>query len=309
MTKSVTFRWRDHLDVHPAAELFPLMSEAELQELAEDIKKNGLSAPIVLWHPDGDGKPSLIDGRNRLDALAPLGLLVFDENGRLVRLAFKKRQNDCHPITFADQSCDPYALALSLNVHRRHLTNEQKRELIGKVLKAKPEASNVAIAKAVKADDKTVASVRRELEANSEIPNKPDRVEASGRRARGRKPATKPPGVKKTPEAASKRSTGNDVDTQASAEERMATPIPEVEEATPPPFVRPGLNFSANRWMGWFRNNFAAAAMGVPADGWSRQKGDEACELVNQLADELVAKIRAMHGSGDVAEKRVHALH
>jgi hypothetical protein len=33
---------RDHLPVHPAADLFPLMSEPELRELGEDIKKNGL---------------------------------------------------------------------------------------------------------------------------------------------------------------------------------------------------------------------------------------------------------------------------
>ena len=40
-----------------------------------------------------------------------------------------------------------------------------------KLLKAKPEASNVAIARQVKADDKTVASERKSLEARSEIPN------------------------------------------------------------------------------------------------------------------------------------------
>ena len=31
--------WRDVLKVHPAAELFPLMSDAELKELGEDIKR------------------------------------------------------------------------------------------------------------------------------------------------------------------------------------------------------------------------------------------------------------------------------
>jgi hypothetical protein len=180
------FDWRAHLPVHPAAELFPLMPEAELQELSEDIKKNGLSAPIVLWI-DGNNA-SLIDGRNRLDALALLGLLVFDESDKLAHLAFKKRQNDCQPITFAHEGVEPYALALSLNVHRRHLTAEQKRELVSKVLKAKPDASNRQIARQVKADDKTVASVRRELESNAEIPHKTDRVEASGHKARGRKP-------------------------------------------------------------------------------------------------------------------------
>jgi hypothetical protein len=36
---------------------------------------------------------------------------------------------------------DPYEYVLSANLHRRHLTADQKRELIAKVLKAKPEAS------------------------------------------------------------------------------------------------------------------------------------------------------------------------
>ena len=65
---------------------------------------------------------------------------------------------------------DPYAFVLSANLHRRHLTPEQKRELIVKVLKAKPEQSNRQTAKQVKADDKTVAKVRSELEATAEIP-------------------------------------------------------------------------------------------------------------------------------------------
>jgi hypothetical protein len=41
--------WRDVLKVHPAAELFPPMSPDELQALGEDIKANGLTAPIIVW--------------------------------------------------------------------------------------------------------------------------------------------------------------------------------------------------------------------------------------------------------------------
>jgi hypothetical protein len=190
--------WRKHLPVHPAANLFPPISQAELKELAEDIEKNGLSTRVVLW-PDGDKKLSLIDGRNRLDALALLGLLTIERGS----LALKARPND-HPFEFecAYRNSDPYALALSYNVHRRHLTAEQKRDLIAKLLKAKPEASNVSIAKQVRVDDKTVASVRRDLESNSEIPNKP-RVEANGRKARGRKPgSTSKPTLADHPHAA-----------------------------------------------------------------------------------------------------------
>ena len=60
--------WRDHLKIHPAAELFPLMSEPELRELGEDIRANGLLSPIII----DDEK--LVDGRNRLDAIALLGM-------------------------------------------------------------------------------------------------------------------------------------------------------------------------------------------------------------------------------------------
>jgi ParB-like chromosome segregation protein Spo0J len=51
------------IEVHPLAALFPMMSDDELADLAEDIKANGRIHPIVL---DADGV--LIDGRNRLRA-------------------------------------------------------------------------------------------------------------------------------------------------------------------------------------------------------------------------------------------------
>jgi hypothetical protein len=144
--------WRDHLPIHPAAELFPLMSESELRELGEDIKKNGLQERIALY----DGK--LLDGRNRMDAM------------ELVGLAFDWRNIDQMPFRNLCAHHDPYDWVIGANVHRRHLTCEQKRELIAKVLKAKAEASNNQIAKQTKTSDKTVAKVRGELESGSEIP-------------------------------------------------------------------------------------------------------------------------------------------
>ena len=51
--------WRDVIPIHPAATLFPRMSEAELVELAEDIKKRAAEA-----------------AKKAKDATAPAGLLL-----------------------------------------------------------------------------------------------------------------------------------------------------------------------------------------------------------------------------------------
>src|SRR5689334_16914250 len=55
--------------VHQLADLFPMMHEDELAELAEDILANGLLHPIII---DADGV--LIDGRNRLVACEKAGV-------------------------------------------------------------------------------------------------------------------------------------------------------------------------------------------------------------------------------------------
>jgi hypothetical protein len=156
------FNWRVHLGVHPAAELFPLMAKAELKEHAENIQANGLIAPIIIWKEND--KSLLLDGRNRLDALALVGMLGVDDRGILI----DAKSGDVIFQTYRrDGDGDPYEIALSLNVHRRHLNAEQKRQLIAKVLKAKPATSNRQIASIVKADDKTVASVRSVMESTA----------------------------------------------------------------------------------------------------------------------------------------------
>jgi len=172
--------WRKHLRVHPAAELFPRPSEAELKELAEDIRINGQRVPIAVCM-SADGKTlAVVDGVSRLDAMALTGLLNIDSDGNLY-IGEKT-------VRFTAVDTDPYEAAISLNIHRRHLTAEDKRDLIAKVLKAKPEASNATVAKQVRADDKTVAKVRRELESRSEIPNVNVRTDTKGRK----QPSTKP---------------------------------------------------------------------------------------------------------------------
>jgi hypothetical protein len=236
VTEAPLFDWRKHLKVHPAAELFPPLSPEELQALADDIKINGLRTKIVIWCPDVNVQnEALLDGRNRLDALAMLGLLCADDSGSL---AFTKAWGGNKWLEAPGRQLghdynlggDPYALALSYNVHRRHLTAEQKRELIAKVLKAKPEQSNRVIAEQIKADDKTVARVRRTLESTAEIPQLKKTVGADGKTRKSEpakskstkstetiKPAAPTETTKSTAPAETTKSTAKPVSTEDAA--------------------------------------------------------------------------------------------
>ena len=85
---------------HSVADIFPMMSDADLQELAQDIKEHGLHEPI--WICNG----KIIDGRNRYRACRVVGVEpTFREWGGEGSLA---------------------NFVLSLNLHRRHLDSAQR---------------------------------------------------------------------------------------------------------------------------------------------------------------------------------------
>ena len=56
------------LKIHPAAEAFPLLAGDELDDLVEDIRRNGQVEPIVFVGGQ------LLDGRNRVVACERLGI-------------------------------------------------------------------------------------------------------------------------------------------------------------------------------------------------------------------------------------------
>ena len=58
----------------------------------------------------------------------------------------------------------------ALNLARRQLDQWSKRQIISEELKENPRRSNNWIAKSLGVDDKTVASVRREMQSTSEVP-------------------------------------------------------------------------------------------------------------------------------------------
>jgi hypothetical protein len=208
--------WRDDLPVHPAADLFPLMSEAELRELADDIQKNEVTTPIVVCTPlsyhdfyetrrrggrrveslkrkqkrEANLKTfKLLDGRNRLDAQCllceedcplPFGL---NKDGELWL-----SDREYVTILYEVDDAKAYDLVLSYNVHRRHLTAEQKRELIAKLLRAKPDASDRQIAKQINSSPSTVGAVRKEKEASGDVSKLDTRTDTKGRKQPGTKP-------------------------------------------------------------------------------------------------------------------------
>ena len=212
-TQTPPFDWRAHLDVHPAAGLFPSLPEAELQELAEDIQKNGLRAPIISWSPGGLESPVLLDGRNRLDALARLGVLYETDDHHLglrtwTGTKWAKLSGDrIHFQHFHGD--DPYALVLSLNVHRRHLTIEQKEEVTAKVIKANPEKSNRRIAAEVKVvSHPTVAKVRKRLEQRGDVETVSTSTDTKGRKQPARKSKSAPDTEVAASAASAKKSVG-----------------------------------------------------------------------------------------------------
>ncbi len=146
-----------NLPFHPVADIFPMMENPEFQNLVGDIREHGLIDPIML-HTDG----SILDGRNRYRACieAEVEPVFTTWNG-----------------TIGTET----AFVISRNIHRRHLTREQKREMIAALLKENPERSNRQIAKDVKADDKTVGAVRKAMESTAEIPQLDKTTGADGK--------------------------------------------------------------------------------------------------------------------------------
>jgi hypothetical protein len=97
--------------VHPDANLFPMMSDAEIDALAADIAANGLQSVIVLL------KGAILDGRNRVEACRRIGFKL--EEWHFIEAAYTK--------------AEARAFAVSVNLHRRHLTDTQRSLIAAKI--------------------------------------------------------------------------------------------------------------------------------------------------------------------------------
>jgi len=165
------------MEFHPAADIFPLMEGEEFDSLVADIKSNGLREKMDLY----EGK--IVDGRNRYRALKQLGIDPSADRSKYFRKAVYTHAVGGEIKPHEQNNDDRVrAYVISKNIHRRHLTAEQRRDLIGKLLEADPSKSDRQIGEMIKADHKTVGTVRAHKEATGEISPVEKRVGADGKR-------------------------------------------------------------------------------------------------------------------------------
>ena len=150
---------------HAFSAMFPQITEEDFDKLVDDIKKNGLLQPIVVY------QDKILDGNNRYRAC--LQAKVEPRCTELVEASDAQAQ----------------AFVISANIHRRHLSREQRAAIIAMLLKADPSKSNRQIAETTKTSHHTVEAVRTELEATGQIAqlNKTTGADGKTRKTKGGK--------------------------------------------------------------------------------------------------------------------------
>jgi hypothetical protein len=131
----------ENLQFHELANIFPLIEGDEFDGFVDALKRQGLLNPMTLHQ----GK--IIEGRNRYRAGKKLGYKFSAKD--FVELPPDK---------------DPRDFVLTANVQRRHLTTEQKRDLVVRLLRERPRDSDRKIALLIGVSNKTVSTYRKELE-------------------------------------------------------------------------------------------------------------------------------------------------
>ena len=114
------------LKAHPQADLFPMIEGTEREELLQSIRANGITQKIAI-----DKNGLIVDGRNRMSCFIELranGEEVKSPNIELI----------------ADKSIAPYVMAA--NIHRRHLTKQQRAAIIALTTKKMSKAESTRLA-------------------------------------------------------------------------------------------------------------------------------------------------------------------
>lgn len=159
-----------------AYQVLPDLDPDDYNALRADIEAHGIRVPV-----DVDEHGDILDGHHRSLIAHSLGITC--------------PQRVLPGLTEAEK----VAHALAVNVHRRTLSREQKRDLLAASIKAEPAASDAEHARRTGTSDKTAAAVRRDLEAGSEIPSLSERRGKDGKAY----PASQPSRPQTSPASAS----------------------------------------------------------------------------------------------------------
>lgn len=122
------------IPAHPFAELFPMLSPSDALMLREDIAAHRQREKIIIL----DGM--ILDGRNRQAQLEALGLVDGNLPAEGSDLWISRYRR-----FVPAQDGDPLAFVLSLNLHRRHLSDSQRAMVaadLAKLGKGRPAADS-----------------------------------------------------------------------------------------------------------------------------------------------------------------------
>jgi hypothetical protein len=149
--------------VHPLAMKMPELSPDDRAVLLGDIREVGLLERITLH------EGMILDGRSRYEVCKALQYQFKDTD-----------------FVSLPAGVDPLAFVVSKNIARRHLTVEQKRELIKALVAENPNSSSRVIARLARVSPTTVGAVRATVQTG-QLNSSPDekRVGADGK-ARGK---------------------------------------------------------------------------------------------------------------------------
>jgi len=145
-------------------QVMPRLTPDEYADLEASIVRDGVLVPIIV-----SSGGEIVDGHHRAEIARKHGIV-------------------CAEVVKSGDATELRTFAYSLNLNRRHLTREQKRDLIADSLRADPQLSNREHAGRTGASHPTVAGVRNELEADERLESFTSRTSADGRE----RPASQP---------------------------------------------------------------------------------------------------------------------
>src|SRR5579862_3248344 len=175
------------IEIHPAANLFPMLSDDEITELGKSIEKHGLREKIVALAEAHDDRTDylVVDGRNRLEALR-----------RVLKLSDTDIIKDYISVMRESGTTTAEEYVVMANIERRNLTQVQRRELAGKLAvmiqerqKDKEKSEKVDAAAAAAA----AAGVSRRTAADAAVKEKSKTAKPKQKAADKPKPEPKPP--------------------------------------------------------------------------------------------------------------------